>query len=132
MKKFEELTYQRPDMEQFSSDFNAMLDRFEQADSLEEQSNLLNEINQLRLTFSSMYNLCHIRHTVDTRDAQDEAENTFFDENNPGFEALNNRFYELLLASPFRNELEAKWGDQLFVLAELSIKTFKPELLENL
>lgn len=132
MKKFEELTYQRPDMEQFSRDFNAMLDRFEQADSLEEQSNLLNEINQLRLTFSSMYNLCHIRHTVDTRDAQYEAENTFFDENNPGFEALNNRFYELLLASPFRKELEAKWGDQLFVLAELSIKTFKPEILENL
>lgn len=132
MKKFEELTYQRPDMEQFSRDFNALLDRFEQSDSLEDQSNLLNEINQLRLTFSSMYNLCHIRHTVDTRDTRYEAENTFFDENNPGFEALNNRFYELLLVSPFRKELEAKWGDQLFVLAELSIKTFKPVILENL
>ncbi len=119
-------------MERFRAEFNDLLFAFEKADTAEAQIRLIGDINRLREDFSSMNNLCHIRHTIDTRDTYYEAENAFFDENNPHFEALNNRFYELLLSSPHLAGLEAAWGKQLFVLAELSLKTFRPEILERL
>ena len=55
-----------------------------------------------------------------------------FDENSPKYEALNNRFYQLIVNSKFRKSLEKKWGSQLFVIADLSLKTFQPTILEDL
>ena len=34
--------------------------------------------------------------------------------------------------SKFRNELEEKWGKHLFNIAELKLKTFSPEIIEEL
>lgn len=130
--KFDQFEYLRPDIEGLSVSFSTLLNAFESADSYDTQSGLFEKINALRDEFTSMYNLCYIRHTIDTRDPFYEVENTFFDESNPSFSALNNRFYELLIKSPFRRQLEAEWGSQLFILAELSLKTFKPSILENL
>ena len=41
-------------------------------------------------------------------------------------------FYRALVDSKFRNELEQKWGAQLFQLADLSLKTFSPEIIDDL
>ena len=129
---FEQLQYHRPDMAQFSTRFNELLDRFSGSQSFEVQSEVFRELNALRDEFSSMYNLCHIRHTVNTKDEFYAAENDFFDQEMPNVEALNFKFYEKLLASSFRSELESKWGRQLFQIAELSRKTFSPDILEDL
>ncbi|MDX1939688.1 MAG: M3 family oligoendopeptidase, partial [Saprospiraceae bacterium] len=80
----------------------------------------------------SMYNICYIRHTIDTKDQFYEEENNYFDQMMPNYQALVSQFYEKLLQSPFRQELENKWGKQLFVLAELAQKTFDPIVLEDL
>ena len=130
--KFEEFRYQRPVMKAFEQQFTAYLDEFAKAESFEEQNELFEKINRIRKEFATMYNICHIRHTVDTRDKFYEKENTFFDVSNPEVSALSNRFYHLLLSSPHRKELEMHWGSQLFVIAELSLKTFRPEILEDL
>ncbi|MEO6758527.1 MAG: M3 family oligoendopeptidase, partial [Saprospiraceae bacterium] len=61
-----------------------------------------------------------------------EAENQYFDENLPAYEALSNRFSRALLESPFREVLKQNFGNQLFVLAELNLKTFQPTILEDL
>ncbi|MCH2082241.1 MAG: M3 family oligoendopeptidase [Saprospiraceae bacterium] len=129
---FESFEYLRPEMESFTKEMNVLLEQFECAPSFKDQNQLLMRINSMRTDFMSMYNICHIRHTVNTKDEFYEAENNFFDQNIPYYEAVNNRFYELLLASPFRKELEEAWGRQLFVLATLSLKTFKPEILEDM
>ena len=119
-------------MESFTERFNNCLVKFEEAGSFEEQDNMLMEINKLREEFMSMQNICQIRHTVDTKDSFYEAENEFFDKNNPSYEALINRFYIALIESKFRKQLEVKRGKQLFVIAELSMKTFEPVILNDL
>ncbi len=130
--KFEQFDYQRPAMTELTQRFNDLLATFKAAGSAEEQNQLLDEINDLRQEFLSMYNICHIRHTIDTRDAFYEQENEFFDRSNPDFGALVNDYYRVLLQSPFREKL-AEWrGNQLFVIAELSLKTFEPVILEDL
>lgn len=129
---FDQFEYSRPDMAALNQKFDRYLSGFQNAASVTVQSRKLTQINELRKSFSTMYNLCVVRHTCNTADAFYDAENTYFDEQLPAFEALNNRFYEALLRSPFRGALEEKCGEQLFVLAEMALKTFQPAILENL
>ena len=130
--KFDDFEYQRPLMDQFSAQFNQLIHSFEKATSFEEQNEFFEQINHKRKEFSSMNNICSIRHTVDTKDTFYEEENNFFDTNNPLYTELVNNFYRVLIKSTFRKELEKKWGNQLFVIAELSLKTFESSILEDL
>lgn len=130
--KFHDFEYVRPEMEPFSEKFNQLLEQFRTASSAEEQLKLFDPINVMRNEFFSMLNICYIRHTVNIKDTFYEEEQNFFDQQTPNFEALNNQFYQLLVDSPYRPELEKQLGKQLFVIAELNLKTFKPIILEDL
>lgn len=129
---FENFAYSRPDLDALRFEFEQLLLDFESAPDAKTQSGLLHQITAVRDEFWTMYNLCYIRHTANTADPFYEQENAFFDENLPAYEALNNRLFRALLASKFRPELEKELGRQLFTLAELALKTFKPEILEDL
>ena len=50
----------------------------------------------------------------------------------PIYQGLVAKYYEVLINSKFRPELEEKWGKQLFDMATLNIKTFSPEIIEDL
>ncbi len=129
---FEDFSYTRPNLDALSNAFEQHLSAFHAAPNAEAQSDHLIRLNAVRDEFWTMYNLCYIRHTANTADPFYEQENEFFDENLPAYEALNNRFFRALLASPFRDALEKKYGPQLFTLAELALKTFQPDILEDL
>ena len=130
--KFNDLPYKRPELNEFIKAFELLLEKFAQAESFEEQSLIFKQINESRQEFSSMSSLCRIRHTIDTRDEFYEKENEFFDQNSPTFDELNNKFYRLIVNSKFRKDLEKQWGSQLFVIADLTLKTFEPTILEDL
>lgn len=132
MPKFNELVYERPNLEAIKSDFDRILQDFRTAPSAMEQNKLMSEINTIRNRFMTMASLCSVRHTIDTLDPYYEEENNFFDDNNPIMESYQNDFYKALIESPFKKELIEKWGIQLFNLAELQIQTFKPEIIEDL
>lgn len=129
---FESFPYVRPEIAEVTQQFEKHLLRFQNAQTAAEQSRSLSRLNAVREEFWTMYNLCYVRHTANTADVFYEKENDYFDENLPAFEALNNRFSRALLASPFREVLEQKFGKQLFTLAELALKTFQPSILEDL
>lgn len=129
---FEDFRYERPDMKAFTSRFQELLMQFEGAQSAAEQKHLFTQLNDLRTDFSSMYNICLIRHTMDTGDDFYEKENDFFDRETPNFQALVNKLYRAVLASPFRAWLEEEWGRQLFNIAALNLRTFEPAILEEL
>ncbi len=126
---FEEFPYERPDLERVLEAIRASIARFKVAENTALQYELLEEINQQRQHFSSMYNLSYIRHTLDTRDAFYEAENTFFDEHMPHYQAVVKELYDALLE---KTALIDKVGPQVFRMAELQVKTFRPEILEDL
>ena len=70
-----------------------------------------------------------IRHTIDTNDEFYKAEQDYMDEIQPEIEGFVTKYYQALVDSKFRTELEEKWGKQLFALAEGQLKTFKPEIV---
>ena len=88
--KFEQFQYVRPSIEQFTEQFNSLLTAFEQADSFESQSDIFEQINNMRTEFSSMYNICHIRHTINTKDE-------FYDSLRSGPDPCTRRFYSMIV-----------------------------------
>ena len=130
--KFSDYAYQRPDLQSFKSSFQEVLNQFINAPNVEQQAKLLQKINALRVDFDSMASICSIRHSINTNDKFYETENQFFDEHYPETAELINDYYRALLKSTFRKDLETTFGNQLFVLAELSLKTFEPEILQDL
>ncbi|WP_432662266.1 M3 family oligoendopeptidase [Wukongibacter baidiensis] len=132
MLKFRDYKYKRPDMKVLEEKFDRLLNSFDNASSYEEQEKIMNEINELRNEFETMETLVGIRYTVDTTDEFYQKEREFIDEIKPIYEGLISKYYNSLVKSRFRNQLEEKWGDQLFTLAELKIKTFSPEIIADL
>lgn len=132
MQKFQDLPYVRPQIDQIEAEFKKLLEALKNAASADAQIEVIKDVNKIRNHFMTMASLCSVRHTIDTRDEYYEKEQEYMDEISPIFEGLNSEFYEILLSSPYRNELEAIWGKQFFNLAELQAKTFKPEIIEDL
>ena len=42
------------------------------------------------------------------------------------------KYYKAIIESKFRADLEAKWGKHLFNIADMELKTFSPEIIEDL
>lgn len=132
MQTFKEYHYNRPDMEHLKVEFHDLLERFGKAQSFELQDQVISDINRLRNEFETMVTLVHIRHSIDTTDEHYDRENDYFDETTPIYEGLITDYYRVLVSSPYRTALEEKWGRQVFRLAELKLKTFAPEIVEDL
>ncbi|MBG9735514.1 M3 family oligoendopeptidase [Paenibacillus alvei] len=130
--KFSEYTYVRPDAKQIEQRFKQLIRSFEAAESFEQQERIMSDINKLRSEFDTQTQLVSIRHSINTNDEFYKAEQEYMDEVGPVIQEYITDYYRALVNSKFRAELEQKWGIQLFQLAEKMLKTFSPEIIEDL
>ena len=105
---FKDYAYERPDMTKIEADFNILLDKFVKADSFEEQDSVMEKINEIRRDFETAASLVQVRHTLDTTDEYYEKQNDYIDEISPIYEGLISKYYEALVDSKFKAELEKK------------------------
>ncbi|MEW4309669.1 M3 family oligoendopeptidase [Rossellomorea marisflavi] len=129
MKKFEEYTYDRPELDEIKERFYEALNQLKKGESMSQQVEAIEKINRIRMEVDTMENLVYIRHSIDTNDRFYKAEQDYMDDLAPEMHGLVTEFYQVLLESPYRKELEEKWGNQLFSLAESEIRTFSPEII---
>jgi M3 family oligoendopeptidase len=132
MKKFSELEYRRPDIELVQSQFHKLLNKFDTASDVATQEATINEINDLRSDFQTSASLASVRNTIDTSNQYYELEQEFFDETEPLFRDLNIQFYRSLGKSPFNKELRAKFGNQLFDIADVSLRSFDVSIINDM
>lgn len=130
--KFSELVYRRPDLEQMEQRFKELLGEMNAAKSFTEQDRAMTAIVKLRNEFETLKEIAAIRHSIDTDDAFYKAEQDYMDEVGPVMDEHVTDYYRALVHSAFREELEHKYGKQLFRIAELSLKTFHPSVIEDL
>jgi M3 family oligoendopeptidase len=130
--RFSDYKYERPDIEKVSKEFDNLLEKFENAKDVETQNEVIRQINKLRNTIDTMGTLVNIRHSINTEDEFYKKEQDFIDENEPNFQNLVFKYYKVLVNSRFRKELEGKWGSQVFNLAELQLKSFSEEIIDDL
>lgn len=130
--KFSSFPYHRPDMSALQAQFEVALGKFEHAASAENQLTAMQEINAVRSAFDTMYQICSIRHSIDTRDTFYTEEQAYFDEHGPEMEALISKYYQVLVKARFREAIEQKYGKQLFRIAEMQLRAFHPDIIPDL
>lgn len=129
---FNDYKYERINIEQTKEKFSSLIEKFSEAENVEEQIRHIDEINSLRNHIDTMTTLVSIRHSINTNDKFYDTENDYCDEISPVVFGFVSQFYKALTASRFRNELEEKYGKFLFDTAELSLKTFDEEIIPEL
>lgn len=130
--KFSEFSYRRPSLQDFETKFSDYVAKFNRAENFEQQDIVMVELNKLRSQFETMEQLVIIRHTVNTNDSFYAEEQDYFDKVTPIYQGMVSKYYKSLINSKFRQALEEKWGKQLFRKADLTLKTFAPEIVEDL
>ena len=130
--KFKEYEYIRPNVEEIKKSVLLLIDKINKASSFTEVDEAIQEYVLIDNEFGSMATLASIRNTIDTQDEFYEQEQEFFDTIGPElaeyFQNLNLAIYN----SKFRTELVNKYGSKIFREIEMSLKTFKPEIIEDL
>ncbi|MFA7126084.1 MAG: M3 family oligoendopeptidase [Bacilli bacterium] len=130
--KFNEYCYIRPNVEDIKTKVETLITRFENSSSVEEQFACYDELRVIFNTVDTMGNLAFIRHSINTNDEFYEKEQSFFDEKGPLFQEMGNHINQMIINSQFRPDLEARYGKYLFEKIELQLKTFKPEIIDDL
>lgn len=128
--KFAQYEYKRPDVPAIKETMRSLIEEFKQAPTVETQSEVIEKINACRRDFSTQANLVYIRASIDTSDEYYQSARDYFDDANPEMDEVVSEYYQELVKSPFRAELEEKWGSQLFALADNQIKGFSPAIIE--
>ncbi len=76
--KFQDYKYTRPDLSKIEEEMKVLLEKFNSAESFEAQNEIMKEINKIRSNVSTMGNLVHIRHSINTEDEFYSEEMDFF------------------------------------------------------
>ena len=130
--KFSEMPYQRPDLEQLKQEQAALTQRLTEAKTYEEAKAIFLEKEAFEKHYYTMYTLASVRNTIDTRDEFYDAEMKFWNVASPELEEYSQAWTMAMLESPFRKEFSEEYGDLMFKNAEISLKTFSPEIIPEL
>lgn len=130
MTTFKDYIYTRPNMQKLQGEYRTLVGLFKTAESVEQQNSSIERLNRLHNDYSTMANLVYIRASINTTDEFYQTERDYFDEISPQFDELTTEYYQALVASSFRAQLEEKWGKQLFHIADFQIRSFSPDIMD--
>ncbi len=132
MIKFSEMKYSRPDLQKTAEEMKRIIADLQNAKTYEEAHAAFIAKNTLEMHIMTQKELAQIRHDIDTRDTFYDEEIKFWDASLPGLQAYLVGFSKAMLESPFRSEFEKEYGTLMFVNAEIDLKTFAPEIIEDM
>lgn len=132
MTKFSQMEYRRPDFQSVFDEGKSRISEMRNAKTAQEMFGAMQKLDKLMRTLATQRTLAHVRYTINTRDAFYDAENTVFDEEMPRFEEISTEAARAMLESPFRKDIAEKYGEHLLEKAEVGLKCFRPEIVEDL
>ncbi|MGN1457708.1 MAG: M3 family oligoendopeptidase [Acutalibacteraceae bacterium] len=129
MTKFSDMKYERPDVEKSKIQAEKIKDKFNAADTFEKADSAFLEWDKFTGHIDTMMSLAYTRHSIDTTDEFYDKEVEYIDEQSPIFTDIQQSFAKLLVGSPFRPQLEEKYGKLMFKNTEMFLKSFSPEII---
>ena len=130
--KFSEMPYERIDLDALGAEFDALTEKVKNAKSGAEVLEAFREQERLNVHAQTMVSIASVRNSIDTRDEFYEAEREFYDTNLPAFEEHAQNLMLAVFESPYRDEVEKVTGSLMFKNLEMDLKTFSPEVIEQL
>lgn len=110
MKKFAELQYVRPDMEKIFARVSGDIAVLKGAKNYEEFRNAYMDYVEADMELETSKTIAHIRNTINLLDEFYEAEMVYFNSQMPKYEILKKEMGEVIVASPFKAEMEKEFG----------------------
>ena len=130
--KFSEMPYQRPDLDAAKKELSELTVRLKNAADYATAKQVFLEKETAGKHMETMSTLASIRHSIDTRDAFYDAEENFWNNALPELQEYEQEWTMAMLASPFRPDFAAEFGDLMFVNAEIELKSFSPEIVPDM
>ncbi|MCU0425103.1 MAG: M3 family oligoendopeptidase [Candidatus Kapabacteria bacterium] len=130
--KFSDLPYKRPDLQALQVTYTTLWERFDAATTAADVLDAVQDWNTLRTDYITMENLAETHFTQNVKDEIVKAEKQFYTDNSPTVTEWNEEVSKRLLQSPFRKDVEAKYGKLFLRRIEDSAKTFTPEIKQLL
>lgn len=129
---FNQYQYERVPLTPIDPEISNIPDRLLKAESKEEFLELLNQADAFKRKLATMYNICYIRHTINTQDEFYSAENDYYDQNMPAAEQFSTRLSQAVMDSRFQELTLKELGETYFLNARLAQKAFSPEIAEDM
>ena len=130
--KFKDVEVYEPKLEDIQKSIASFKERIAKASSKEEAINSLLDYFKYEDELSSNLTIIQIRHTIDVRDEKYDKLSNLLDEILPYISEASNELELELLNSPFRKDLEERFGELFFKKLEVSTKTFSKDIIEDL
>lgn len=130
--KVSEIPYKRYTIEEGRAAFSAFKASVAAAKSADEVIAARKTFLDEWRNYTEAASLSNCRFTLDTRSEFYQGEVAYYDENGPLFSQLMTEYGDMMLASPFRAELEAALGSRRFAFYELAKKTFSEKIIEDM
>ena len=130
--KVSEMPYERPDLAAVKQQFADLLAELQAAPDYAAAREVFLREQTLSKHIDTLANLASVRNTIDTRDKFYDEEMNFWNEALPQLQECENAWSKAMLASPFRKDFAAEYGDLMFVNAEIADKAFSPEILPEM
>lgn len=127
--KFPEMQYRRPDIDAMIALCKTAEEGIKNAPDAQTVLTIYRNLMQEQAHFYSMASLAYIRFTLNTKDDFYNTEKTFLDEQSPLLQGPAQAVDMALMNSPFRAELEEELGTLLFKNLEISVRSFREELV---
>lgn len=122
--KFSELEYTRPDFKSAKSKLTAWIERVKRASSAQDVFDVIAESDEESKHLNTQYTLVYVRHTIDTTDEFYEKEQEFLNEQLPELSPYQVALSEAIADSPFRTQIEERFGKQYFTQIDLQRRSF--------
>ena len=130
--KVSEMPYQRITVEEFKEQAEKIIAKIKAAESAEDLKAARDEYNKMSEDVETAASLANCRFTLNTRDEFYNAEMDYYDNAMPLFSEIENEYKKAMLDSPYRTEAEKLINPRVFKGFEMSLKTFSPEVIEDL
>lgn len=127
---FNKLEYKRIDYQETKEIIDNLTRKLKNSSNFSEFLKIFKEIINIQNEIEEMYDYADIRNMRDSKDSFFESEIDYWNKNKTLFDSLFNKFYSLVLSSPFKEELIPLVPKSFFLTIEYQLKLKKGEISE--
>lgn len=130
--KYEEYPLIVPELKEITKKFNAIYDKLEKSTNPQAFAKEMRKMMKFSDHLQTLMTTIETRYSIDTTNETYANAQNALDEIGPMISALFDKYNKLIVATPFRKELEKTFGELLFAQTEQSLKCFDEKIVEDL
>lgn len=127
--KFEEMKKKVPNPKTYEKKFADLKEELKNAKVKEDAYKVVKKYFKLTDDLNSDTTIISIRHSINTLDKEYEKAMNKVNQNGPVINEYEQGFLKELVASPFRKDMEEKYGSYFFKMVENNFKIFDPKII---